>query len=57
MNWGSSELKEELTIVIPELDGAKYSKETVFVEYEWKPPRCAHCCIFGHETSECPKQT
>nr|GEV42900.1 DNA helicase [Tanacetum cinerariifolium] len=25
------------------------------VEYEWKPPRCACCKIFGHVQEECPK--
>ncbi|GJT97248.1 hypothetical protein Tco_1092766 [Tanacetum coccineum] len=32
-----------------------FSKETVHVEYEWKPPRCDHCKIFGHVDDQCPK--
>nr|GEW42875.1 hypothetical protein [Tanacetum cinerariifolium] len=28
---------------------------TIRVEYEWKPPRCACCKVFGHIQEECPK--
>uniref|UniRef100_A0A251TX26 Putative ATPase, F1/V1/A1 complex, alpha/beta subunit, Zinc knuckle CX2CX4HX4C n=1 Tax=Helianthus annuus TaxID=4232 RepID=A0A251TX26_HELAN len=49
------DFKEFLTIAIPELDENKYVNETIRVEYEWKPPRCAHCCVFGHDSEECPK--
>nr|GEU96061.1 hypothetical protein [Tanacetum cinerariifolium] len=28
---------------------------TVRVEYEWKPPRCTCCKVFGHIQEECPK--
>nr|GEZ76047.1 zinc knuckle CX2CX4HX4C [Tanacetum cinerariifolium] len=24
-------------------------------EYEWKPPKCACCKVFGHGQDECPK--
>ncbi|GKB34076.1 homeobox protein knotted-1-like protein 6, partial [Tanacetum coccineum] len=27
----------------------------VRVEYEWKPPRCVCCKVFGHVQEECPK--
>nr|GEW18660.1 hypothetical protein [Tanacetum cinerariifolium] len=27
----------------------------VRVEYEWKPPRCSSCKVFGHIHEECPK--
>ncbi|GJS34723.1 retrovirus-related pol polyprotein from transposon TNT 1-94 [Tanacetum coccineum] len=29
----------------------------VRVEYEWKPPRCSSCKIFGHIHKECPKNS
>ncbi|GKC54502.1 hypothetical protein Tco_1077247, partial [Tanacetum coccineum] len=32
-------LKDNITLGIPLLDGSGFSKETVQVEYEWKPPR------------------
>jgi len=68
-NWGRSsyaralieisaehEFKDVLSMAIPDLDGGEYVTETIDVEYEWKPPRCAHCCVFGHDTHACPKQ-
>ncbi|GJW45599.1 zinc knuckle CX2CX4HX4C containing protein [Tanacetum coccineum] len=29
-----------LVMAIPNLDGPRYTKETICVEYEWEPPRC-----------------
>ncbi|GJY02651.1 hypothetical protein Tco_0360803 [Tanacetum coccineum] len=29
----------------------------VRVEYEWKPPRCSSCKVFGHIHKECSKNT
>ncbi|GJZ06676.1 hypothetical protein Tco_0540469 [Tanacetum coccineum] len=48
-------LKESITMGIPLLDGPGFYKETVRVEYEWKPPRCEQCKIFGHVHDQCPK--
>nr|GFC54874.1 hypothetical protein [Tanacetum cinerariifolium] len=31
---------ESITMGILLIDGSGFSKETVCVEYEWKPPRC-----------------
>ncbi|XP_022039944.1 uncharacterized protein LOC110942476 [Helianthus annuus] len=68
-NWGRSsyaraltelsadkELKEELTLAIPELEGEGFIKETMYIEYEWCPIRCSGCCAFGHSDESCPKQ-
>ncbi|GJV68149.1 zinc knuckle CX2CX4HX4C containing protein [Tanacetum coccineum] len=35
--------------------GMRIRMETVCVEYEWKPPRCKQCKIFGHMNDQCPK--
>nr|GEW64889.1 hypothetical protein [Tanacetum cinerariifolium] len=48
-----------LIIVVPNLEGPRYIKETIRVEYEWEPPRCGTCLIFGHSVDDClkgPKQ-
>ncbi|GJV32722.1 zinc knuckle CX2CX4HX4C containing protein [Tanacetum coccineum] len=29
---------------------------TIRVEYEWTPPRCSSCKVFGHVLGECPKK-
>nr|GEU44033.1 hypothetical protein [Tanacetum cinerariifolium] len=48
-------LKENITIGIPLLEGEGYSKEVIRVEYEWKPPRCDKCKIFGHFLDSCSR--
>ncbi|GJX33460.1 RNA-directed DNA polymerase, eukaryota, reverse transcriptase zinc-binding domain protein [Tanacetum coccineum] len=47
---------ESITIGIPELEGPSFIKETIPVEYEWKPPRCHTSNIFGHLGDSCPKK-
>ncbi|GJY68060.1 zinc knuckle CX2CX4HX4C containing protein, partial [Tanacetum coccineum] len=48
-------LKDSVTMGIPLPDGEGFTKETVQVEYEWKPSCCDHCKIFGHVYDQCPK--
>ncbi|XP_022007408.1 uncharacterized protein LOC110906609 [Helianthus annuus] len=50
------EMREEVTIAIPEPEGEGFVKVTMYVEYEWSPYRCAKCCVFGHSNEMCPKQ-
>nr|GEU71514.1 hypothetical protein [Tanacetum cinerariifolium] len=42
-------------MVVLNLDKHGYRKETIRVEYEWKPPRCSTCLVFGHSVDDCPK--
>lgn len=46
--------KEKLVVAVPRLEDEGYSKETITVEYEWRPPRCDKCKIFDHITEKCP---
>ncbi|GJU22488.1 hypothetical protein Tco_1155830 [Tanacetum coccineum] len=39
---------ESLTMGVPLIDEPRFIIETVSIEYEWKPPRCDICKIFGH---------
>ncbi|GKE64506.1 hypothetical protein Tco_1518667 [Tanacetum coccineum] len=48
-------LQDSLTIGIP-CEDDRLSIESVFIEYEWKPPRCDLCKIFGHSHDYCPKK-
>ncbi|GJX23690.1 hypothetical protein Tco_0228135, partial [Tanacetum coccineum] len=48
-------LKESITMGIPLFDGSGFHKETVCVEYEWKPPCCVQCKIFGYVYDQCLK--
>ncbi|GJX77957.1 trichome birefringence-like protein 3 [Tanacetum coccineum] len=33
-----------------------HTLEKIRVEYEWKPPICLDCLVFGHSTEQCPKR-
>lgn len=48
-------LRDSLTVEIPLLDGSDSTIQKIRVEYEWKPPRCDKCKIFGHTLIDCPK--
>ncbi|GJR79144.1 zinc knuckle CX2CX4HX4C containing protein [Tanacetum coccineum] len=50
------DLVDVVTIGIPSLTGDDFIKETIRVEYEWRPPRCDICKIFGHVHDHCPKK-
>nr|GEW13295.1 zinc knuckle CX2CX4HX4C [Tanacetum cinerariifolium] len=45
-----------VTVGVPSLTGEGFTKETIRVEYEWRPPRCDICKIFGHVHDQCPKK-
>nr|GEW02187.1 hypothetical protein [Tanacetum cinerariifolium] len=47
------ELKDHIVVAMPKHVGEGFYTCTVRVEYEWKPPRCACCNIFGHVQDEC----
>uniref|UniRef100_A0A251VPE0 RNA-directed DNA polymerase n=1 Tax=Helianthus annuus TaxID=4232 RepID=A0A251VPE0_HELAN len=51
-----NEFKEEIVIAVPKLEGDGFTKEKVYVEYEWSPHRCAVCKVFGHHDGDCPIQ-
>ncbi|XP_021985768.1 uncharacterized protein LOC110881951 [Helianthus annuus] len=50
-----NDFKDHITIAIPKMDEEGYILEQVKVEYEWKPLRCATCCLFGHDANACSK--
>lgn len=48
-------LKECVIVDTPCLnDIGGFMKDIVKVEYEWKPPRCNQCKVFGHTNGTCP---
>ncbi|GKA05989.1 zinc knuckle CX2CX4HX4C containing protein [Tanacetum coccineum] len=51
-----TDLVDIVTIGIPLLTGDGFTKETIRVEYEWRPPRCDLCKIFGHVHDHCPNK-
>nr|GEX06480.1 hypothetical protein [Tanacetum cinerariifolium] len=51
-----ADLVDVVTIGISLLTGDWFTKETICVEYEWRPPKCDICKIFGHVHNYCPKK-
>ncbi|GJZ72536.1 RNA-directed DNA polymerase, eukaryota, reverse transcriptase zinc-binding domain protein [Tanacetum coccineum] len=49
------ELKDTIVVAMPKINEKGLYTCNVRVEYEWKPPRCSCCKIFGHIQVECPK--
>ncbi|GJY94471.1 hypothetical protein Tco_0510832 [Tanacetum coccineum] len=33
----------------------RYAREKCLVKYDWIPPRCSECCVFGHKEGVCGK--
>ncbi|GJW86650.1 zinc knuckle CX2CX4HX4C containing protein [Tanacetum coccineum] len=50
------DLMDVVTMGIHSLTGDDFTKETIRDEYEWRPPRCDKCKIFGHVHDHCPKK-
>nr|GEU74579.1 hypothetical protein [Tanacetum cinerariifolium] len=50
-----AELKDTMVVAMPTLFGEGFYTCTVRVKYEWKPPRCAYCKVFGHTQEDCRK--
>nr|GFC31086.1 hypothetical protein [Tanacetum cinerariifolium] len=51
------ELKHNIVVAMPKIIVEGHYICNVRVEYEWKPPRCAFCKVFGHIYEEFPKST
>ncbi|GJW25290.1 hypothetical protein Tco_0039101 [Tanacetum coccineum] len=55
INEADEALEDSISMGIPLPEGVSFTKETVRVEYEWKPPRYEQCKIFGHVNEQFPK--
>ncbi|PWA58167.1 hypothetical protein CTI12_AA402600 [Artemisia annua] len=49
-------LADEIEIAYRGSLGINDSRKVVRVGYDWKPPCCSHCGIFGHSTISCGKR-
>nr|GEV62726.1 zinc knuckle CX2CX4HX4C [Tanacetum cinerariifolium] len=54
-NDADYDICDNLVMAVLNLKGTGYTKEIIRVEYEWKPPRCSTCLIFGHSLNDCLK--
>ncbi|KAJ9536545.1 hypothetical protein OSB04_un000297 [Centaurea solstitialis] len=53
--WAVGELKKELEVIIPNVNGGDDVTVKIRVEYVWEPLQCSHCLVFGHKISSCVK--
>ncbi|GKD69433.1 retrotransposon protein, putative, ty1-copia subclass [Tanacetum coccineum] len=51
------ELKDNIVVAIIKITKEGHYTCNIHVEYEWKPPRCASCKVFGYNHEECSKNT
>ncbi|GJW64734.1 retrotransposon protein, putative, ty1-copia subclass [Tanacetum coccineum] len=51
------ELKDNIILAMLKITREGHYTCNVRVEYEWKPPRCSSCKVFGHVHDECLKNT
>nr|GEY16189.1 hypothetical protein [Tanacetum cinerariifolium] len=51
-----ADLVDVVTLGVPSFTGDDFTKETIRVEYEWRPPRCDLCKIFSHVHDDLPKR-
>nr|GEX42998.1 hypothetical protein [Tanacetum cinerariifolium] len=49
------ELKDNIVMAMPKITKEGHYTCNVWVEYEWKPPRCLSRKVFGHIHEECSK--
>ncbi|GKD91220.1 hypothetical protein Tco_1366727, partial [Tanacetum coccineum] len=50
-----NDYSDNLVMDVPNLEGTRYTNETIRIEYEWKPFRCSTCLIYDHSLVDCPK--
>nr|GEY21734.1 hypothetical protein [Tanacetum cinerariifolium] len=50
-----NDFSDYFVMVVPNLKGNRYTKETIRIEYEWKPSHCSTCLIYGHSLVDCLK--
>ncbi|GJU87868.1 hypothetical protein Tco_1295414 [Tanacetum coccineum] len=51
------ELKDNIVMAMPKITREGHYTCNVRVEYEWKPPKCSFCKVFGHIHEECTNNT
>nr|GEU47494.1 hypothetical protein [Tanacetum cinerariifolium] len=53
----SKSLPSEIELVYRNGSKEEICRKTMKVDYDWKPPMCSECCVFGHNNLKCRKQS
>ncbi|GKF60949.1 hypothetical protein Tco_0177735 [Tanacetum coccineum] len=51
----AKDLKQDVIMVVLLEDDTGHTNEKIRLEYEWKPPLCLECIVFGQALEQCPK--
>ncbi|PWA37114.1 zinc knuckle CX2CX4HX4C [Artemisia annua] len=52
----TKEIPEVIEVVYRNGNKEELCRKKVTVAYDWTPPRCSTCCVFGHTTMKCGKK-
>ncbi|GJW10216.1 protein kinase, ATP binding site-containing protein [Tanacetum coccineum] len=52
-----NDFSDNMIMDILNIDGSGYTKEIIRIDYEWVPPCCVTCLIYGHTLVDCSKAT
>ncbi|GJW84557.1 FAR-RED impaired response 1-like protein, partial [Tanacetum coccineum] len=50
------DLRDTIVVTVPKFSSEGFTTSIINVEYEWAPPRCSECKVFGHFLDDCPKK-
>nr|GEY33154.1 hypothetical protein [Tanacetum cinerariifolium] len=50
-----NDFSDNMVMVVSKLEGNRNTKETIRIKYEWVPPHCSTCLIYGHSRFDCLK--
>ncbi|GKB17495.1 hypothetical protein Tco_0851418 [Tanacetum coccineum] len=50
-----NDFRDNLVMVVSNIERTGYTKETIHVEYVWNCPRCSTCLLFCHSFDDCSK--
>ncbi|GJV26292.1 protein kinase, ATP binding site-containing protein [Tanacetum coccineum] len=52
-----NDFSDNMIMDVLNIDGSGYTKEIIRIDYEWVPPCCVTCLIYGHTLVDCSKAT
>nr|GEV19624.1 hypothetical protein [Tanacetum cinerariifolium] len=52
----NNSLPNEIEVVYKDKDKVELCRKKVQVRFNWIPPRCSECCVFGHTNKFCEKK-
>ncbi|GKA73601.1 zinc knuckle CX2CX4HX4C containing protein [Tanacetum coccineum] len=51
----AKDIPNKIEVVYRGKDSEEMCRKKVIVKFDWVPPRCSNCCVFGHDIQTCGK--